>query len=117
MIIHRTNAHYGAGLPTGISVTYESINGADSLALLFVGVRFTGRVHYLIAMTINYVNYAVDKQFCSGLTHFNYITFSLHYCTKFWCIRWALLNPNIQQTKETIQCFFVWMKDVRFLQL
>jgi hypothetical protein len=80
-IIQRKNAHCGAGFPTGISVTYECIDGADNLALLLEGVRFMGRVHYLTAMTINYVNYEVDKQFYGGLTHFHYITFSLHYCT------------------------------------
>jgi hypothetical protein len=66
----------------GISVTYESIDGADSLALLLEGVRFMGRVHYLIAMTINY---AVDKHktnaFYKQILHFHYITFSLHYFT------------------------------------
>jgi hypothetical protein len=75
-IIQRMNAHYGAGFPTGISVTYECINGADSLVLLLEGVRFTGRVHYLTAITINYVimqlinNYAVVK-----------ITLLFHYIT------------------------------------
>ena len=56
MIIQRTNAHCSAGFPTGIAVTYEGIDGLDSLALLLEGVRFMGRVHYLIAMTINYAD-------------------------------------------------------------
>ena len=73
MIIQRTNAHCGAGLPTGISVTYECIDGVDSLAPLLEGVRFTGSVHYLIEMTINYVNHAVDKHIFIILL-FHYIT-------------------------------------------
>jgi hypothetical protein len=46
MIIQRTNAHCGTGFPTGIAMTYKGIDGADSLALLLEGVRFTGRVHH-----------------------------------------------------------------------
>ena len=55
-IIQRMNAHCGAGFPTGIVMTYEGIDGADSLTLLLEGVRFMGRVHYLIVMTINYAD-------------------------------------------------------------
>jgi hypothetical protein len=86
----------------GISVTYECIDGADSLMLLLEGVRFMGGFHYLIAMNINYVNYAVDK-------HIFIILLFITLLYDFWRIRWALLKPNIQPTKETIQCFFVSM--------
>ena len=40
----------------GIAMTYDGIDGADSLALLLEGVRFTDRDHYLIVMTINYAD-------------------------------------------------------------
>jgi hypothetical protein len=45
-IIQRTNAHCGAGFPTGIDMTYKGIDGVDNLVLLLEGVRFMGSIDY-----------------------------------------------------------------------
>ena len=55
-IINRNNAHCIAGFPMGSAMTDKGLNGADSLVLLLQRERFTGRVHYLTVITINYAD-------------------------------------------------------------